>query len=206
VRLSASSHALQQLCSSRISSALLLRSVAAAAQAEAEAAAAAPVFCWVTPPPEHNSMKALHWLLQQPAITAAMINQCSQQLLAIPCVPLAAAEALVRAGLRVRITAQQLVARAYECCEGLEVWVAAFSKAGVPLQEWAAVLPTELQLVCCRRSLRNQVGPAAVVWQWASLELSYVTVLHVSRLVLLVSCSWHTCRSCHVLFLMGSGH
>ncbi|WIA15684.1 hypothetical protein OEZ85_002309 [Tetradesmus obliquus] len=74
-----------------------------------------------------------------------MINQCSQQLLAIPGVPLAAAEALVQAGLRVQITGQQLVASAYECFEGLGVWVEAFSAAGVPLAHWAAELPAELR-------------------------------------------------------------
>jgi hypothetical protein len=41
---------------------------------------------------------ALQWLLRQPEITALTVNQCGQQLLAIPCVPLAAAEVLVVAG------------------------------------------------------------------------------------------------------------
>uniref|UniRef100_A0A383VTJ7 Uncharacterized protein n=1 Tax=Tetradesmus obliquus TaxID=3088 RepID=A0A383VTJ7_TETOB len=94
-------------------------------------------------------MKALRWLLRQPAVTAAMINQCSQQLLAIPGVPLAAAEALVRAGLRLQITAQQLVARAHEGFYGFAVWVEAFTAAAVPLEEWAADLPAELRHVCC---------------------------------------------------------
>jgi hypothetical protein len=159
-RLWSSSRALQQLCRSLLSSALLLRSVAAAAaQAEAEAAAAAladeaaalvdkaavAAAAAAGPAIECSSMKALRWLLHQPTVTAAMINQCSQQPLAIPCVPLAAAVALVRAGLRVQITAQQLVAAAYECFEGSEVWVAAFVHVWVPLQEWAADLPIELQ-------------------------------------------------------------
>uniref|UniRef100_A0A383VTW8 Uncharacterized protein n=1 Tax=Tetradesmus obliquus TaxID=3088 RepID=A0A383VTW8_TETOB len=123
--------------SSLLSGALLVRSVAAAAQAATAAALeAAPA-----PPPaaaatdEVDNMQALRWLLRQPAVTAAMINQCGQQLLAIPGVPLAAAEALVRAGLRVQITAQQLVDRAYACFEGFEVWVEAFSAAGVPPEE-----------------------------------------------------------------------
>jgi hypothetical protein len=166
VRLWASSRALQQLCSSRISSALLLRSVEAVVQAEAAAAAATPNFSRIAPA-EGNSMNAFEWLLrqQEPEVTTAMINQCSQQLLAIPRVPLAAAEALVRAGLRVQITPQQLVVRAYECFEGFEVWVAAFDAVEVPLQQWATDLPVELRLVCCRREVSNQVRPAAVVLQ-----------------------------------------
>uniref|UniRef100_A0A383VX03 Uncharacterized protein n=1 Tax=Tetradesmus obliquus TaxID=3088 RepID=A0A383VX03_TETOB len=78
-----------------------------------------------------------------------MINQCSQQLLAIPGVPLAAAKALVQRGLRVQITAQELVAAAYACSDSFRVWVEAFSAAAVPLEEWAADLPAELRLVCC---------------------------------------------------------
>ncbi|WIA22306.1 hypothetical protein OEZ85_004622 [Tetradesmus obliquus] len=77
-----------------------------------------------------------------------MINKCSQQLLAILGVPLAAAKALVRAGLRVQITSQQLVARAYKGFEGLGVWLEAFSAAGVPLVAWTAELPAELRPVC----------------------------------------------------------
>jgi hypothetical protein len=69
---------------------------------------------------------ALQWLLLQPGITALMVNQCGQQLLAIPCVPLAAAKALVAAGLRMQITGQQLVQAAYSCVEGLEVWGGSF--------------------------------------------------------------------------------
>ncbi|WIA15685.1 hypothetical protein OEZ85_002310 [Tetradesmus obliquus] len=80
-----------------------------------------------------------------------MVNQCSQQLLAIPGVPLAAAEALVGAGLRVQVTGQQLVAAAYKCFDWLGVWVQAFSAAGVPLEEWAADLPAELRQMCCWR-------------------------------------------------------
>lgn len=74
-----------------------------------------------------------------------MINQCSQQLLAIPGVPLAAAKAVVRAGLRVQIQGLQLVVRAIDDLEGLGVWVAAFTLAGVPLEEWAADLPAYLR-------------------------------------------------------------
>uniref|UniRef100_A0A383W0H1 Uncharacterized protein n=1 Tax=Tetradesmus obliquus TaxID=3088 RepID=A0A383W0H1_TETOB len=134
-RLWASSRALQQLVSSRLSSALLLRSVAATAQAAAAG----------------EDMHALRWLLRQPAVTPAMINQCSQQLLAIPGVPLAAAEALVGAGLQVQVTGQQLVAAAYKCFDWLGVWVQAVSAAGVPLEEWAADLPAELRQMCCWR-------------------------------------------------------
>ncbi|WIA35786.1 hypothetical protein OEZ86_004175 [Tetradesmus obliquus] len=94
-------------------------------------------------------MRALRWLLRQPAVTAAMINQCSQQLLAIPGVPYAAAEALVAAGLRAQITAQQLLARAYEHYEWVGVWADAFAAAGVPLQEWAAGIPADLRGLCC---------------------------------------------------------
>jgi hypothetical protein len=92
---------------------------------------------------------ALQWLLRQPAITAQMVNKCAQQLLAICCVPLAAAEALVAAGLRMQITGQQLVEAAYSCVAGLDVWVAAFDSAGVPRQEWAANLPLGMRHLCC---------------------------------------------------------
>ncbi|WIA15655.1 hypothetical protein OEZ85_002281 [Tetradesmus obliquus] len=78
-----------------------------------------------------------------------MINQCSQQLLAIPGVPYAAAEALVAAGLRAQITAQQLLALAYEHYEWVGVWADAFAAAGVPLQEWAAGIPADLRGLCC---------------------------------------------------------
>jgi hypothetical protein len=165
VRLWASSRVLQQLCSSRVSCALLVRSLAAVAPAEVAAAATAG------PADECNGMQALRWLLRHSAVTAAAINQCSQQLLAIPRVPFAAAEALVRAGLRVQITAQQLVACAYECFEGFEVWVVAFCIAGVPLQEWAADLPEEMRLLCCGRPvselLGDQVGAEAAILHWA---------------------------------------
>uniref|UniRef100_A0A383W240 Uncharacterized protein n=1 Tax=Tetradesmus obliquus TaxID=3088 RepID=A0A383W240_TETOB len=112
--------------------------------AAAAAAAAAPAATGPT------SLQALRWLLRQPAVTAATINQCGQQLLDIPGVPLAAAEAVVRAGLRVQITGLQLVVRAIDDSEGLGVWVAAFTLAGVPLEEWAAAdLPAYLRQVCC---------------------------------------------------------
>ncbi|WIA08620.1 hypothetical protein OEZ85_008049 [Tetradesmus obliquus] len=58
-------------------------------------------------------------------------------------------EALVRAGLWLRITAQQLVARTHEGFYGFAVWVEAFTAAAVPLEEWAADLPAELRHVCC---------------------------------------------------------
>uniref|UniRef100_A0A383VVR9 Uncharacterized protein n=1 Tax=Tetradesmus obliquus TaxID=3088 RepID=A0A383VVR9_TETOB len=141
LRLWASSRPLQQLVSSRISGSLLLRSVAAVAQQ----AAAADCDDYDA---DYSSMKALHSLLRRPETSADVINQCSQQLLAIPGVPLAAAKALVAAGLRVQVTGQQLVERAYLCFEGLGVWVEAFSAAGVPLAEWAAELPAELLMVC----------------------------------------------------------
>jgi hypothetical protein len=102
-------------------------------------------------------MAALGWLLCQPGITAQTINKCRQQLLAIPCVPLAAAKALIAAGLRMQITGQQLVEAAYSCMEGLEVWVAAFASAGVPRQEWAADLAPGMRHVCCYRYLPKQV-------------------------------------------------
>jgi hypothetical protein len=80
-RLWCSSRALQQLCTSRLDSSVLVRSVAAVAQAAVDAAAAAP-----GPPPTlgraaaapvqaWKSMEALHWLLRQPAVTAGMIMQ-----------------------------------------------------------------------------------------------------------------------------------
>jgi hypothetical protein len=91
---------------------------------------------------------ALQWLLRQPGIAAMTVNQCAQQLLAIPSVPRAAAQALVAAGLRMQITGQHLVQAAYSCVEGLEVWVAAFDSAGVPQQEWAADLPLGMRHIC----------------------------------------------------------
>jgi hypothetical protein len=103
----------------------------------------------------HDSVAALRWLLWQPGITPLMVNQCAEQLLGIPCVPLAAAQALVVAGLRVQITGQQLVQAAYSCVEGLEV--AAFDSLGVPQQEWAADLPLGMRDVCCFRVVRLQV-------------------------------------------------
>jgi hypothetical protein len=142
-RLWCSSRALQQLCSARLSSAVLVRSVEAAAAAAADAAGSAAADA-AGPAAEEarNSMAALRWLLRQPGITALTVNQCAQQLLAIRCVPLAAAQALVAAGLRMQITGQQLVQAAYSCVEGLKVWVAAFDSAGLPQQEWAADLPS----------------------------------------------------------------
>ncbi|WIA15590.1 hypothetical protein OEZ85_002217 [Tetradesmus obliquus] len=122
VRLWTSSRTLQQLCRPQLSGELLVRSVAAA-EAAAAAAAEADAFGDVGGGFDKcNSMKSLRWLLRQPDITAAVINQHSKQLLAIPGVPLAAAVALVRAGLRVQITGQQ---------------------------EWAADLPAELRRLCC---------------------------------------------------------
>jgi hypothetical protein len=152
-RLWCSSRSLQQLCSPLLSSAVLVRSVEAAAAAAAVIAGAA------APPAAeaHNSLAALQWLLRQPRITAATVSQCAQQLLAIPCVPLAAAQALVAAGLRMQITGQQLVQAAYSCVEGLEVWVAAFDSAGVPHQEWAADLPLGMLHMCCGRKVPQQV-------------------------------------------------
>jgi hypothetical protein len=132
---------------------VLVRSVeAAAADAAADPAAGA---C--------NSVAALQWLLRQPGITAPAVNRCAQQLLAIRCVPFAAARALVEAGLRMQITWQQLVQAAYSCVEGLEVWVAAFDSAGVPQQEWAADMPPGMVHVCCTRQ-----GPQLVRAQHVS--------------------------------------
>jgi hypothetical protein len=146
-RLWCSSRSLQQLCSARLSSAVLVRSVAAAA-AGLEAAPAAA---------EDRSMVSLQWLLRQPELTAMTVNQCRQQLLGIRCVPSAAAEALVAAGLRMQITGQQLVEAAYSCVEGLDVWVAAFDSAAVPQQEWAADLPLGMRHMCCGRQVPQQV-------------------------------------------------
>jgi hypothetical protein len=159
VRLRCSSRALQQLCSARLSSAVLVRSVkAAAVAADAAVADAAVADAADTAAPEDcNSVVALRWLLRQPGITALTVNQCVQQLLAIPCVPLAAAQALVAAGLRMQITGQQLVQAAYSCVEGLEVWVAAFVSARVPQQEWAAALPLGMVHMCCFREPPDQV-------------------------------------------------
>uniref|UniRef100_A0A383WC66 Fanconi Anaemia group E protein C-terminal domain-containing protein n=1 Tax=Tetradesmus obliquus TaxID=3088 RepID=A0A383WC66_TETOB len=157
VRLRASSLALQQLCSSRLSSALLVRSVAAAAQAAA-APAAAPAAAAPAAADKRNSIQALQWLLRQPSVTVAMVNHCSQQLLAIPGVPLAAAYALVWAGLHVQITGQQLLVRAFEGFEGLDVWVQALSNARVPLEGWAADLPAELRRVCCCDRLEGPIN------------------------------------------------
>jgi hypothetical protein len=156
VRLWCSSRVLQHQCSSLLGSAVLVRSVKATAAAAAEASrpwqpAAA------TTAKERNSVAALQWLLHQPGITAVTLNQCGQQLLVVHCVPLAAAKALVAAGLRMQITGQQLVQAAYSCVEGLEVWVAAFDSAGVPQQEWAADLPLGMQHVCCFRKVPQQV-------------------------------------------------
>ncbi|WIA15686.1 hypothetical protein OEZ85_002311 [Tetradesmus obliquus] len=206
-RLWASSRALQQLIGSRLSRALLVRSVAAAAQAAAATAATYPVpeialdfksesqfdelETW--PAGELTNVKALHWLLCQPAVTAATINQCSQQLLAIPGVPYAAAEALVRAGLRVQITGQQLVARAYEGFQRFEVWVEAFSAVWprVPLEEWAADLLAELRRVCCCQSIAvTDQLPAAAVEALLRLALQLcgreLTAEQVARLLALL--------------------
>jgi hypothetical protein len=164
VRLWCSSRALQQLCGALLSSAVLVRSVeASAADAVAAAADIAAADPDAAPPAaeERNSMAALCWLLRQPQITALMVNQCRQQLLAIPNMPLAAAQALVAAGLRMQITGQQLVQAAYSCVQGLEVWVAAFDSAWVPQQEWAADLPLGMQHVCCHREV-----PMQVCWQF----------------------------------------
>jgi hypothetical protein len=109
VRLWCSRRALQQLCSSRLSSAVLVRSVTAAAVA-ADAAVTDAADTAAPAAEERNSVAALRWLLRQAGITAVTVNQCAQQLLAIPCVPLAAAQALVAAGLRMQITGQQGVA------------------------------------------------------------------------------------------------
>jgi hypothetical protein len=160
-RLWCSSRSLQQLCIPLLSSAVLVRSVEAAAHSAAAAQAAGAL----------NSVAALQWLLRQPGITALTVNQCARQLLAIPCVPLAAAQALVAAGLRMQITGQQLVPAAYSCVEGLEVWVAAFDSAGVPQQEWAADLPLGMQHVCCRREVPDQVCV-----QLASCQSCYTAV------------------------------
>jgi hypothetical protein len=154
-RLWCSSRALQQPCSARLNSAVLVRSVKAAAAAAATAAAATTDAAGPAAPAaaeERSSVAALQWLLRQPEITVLTVNQCKQQLLAIPCVPLAAAEALVVAGVRVQITGQQLVDAAYSCVERLEVWVAAFDSARVPQQDWAADLPQGMRHLCCCRS------------------------------------------------------
>jgi hypothetical protein len=143
-RLWCSSRSLQQLCIARLSSAVLVRSVQAVAAAAADTQ-------------NGNSMAALQWLLRQPGITLLTVNQCGHQLLAIPCVPPAAAKALVAAGLRMQITGRQLVQAAYSCVEGLEVWVAAFDSAGVPHQEWAADLPLGMVHLCCGRKVPKQV-------------------------------------------------
>jgi hypothetical protein len=165
-RLCCSSRALQQLCSPLLSRVVLVRSVEAAAAAAADAAGPAAE--------AGNSMAALRWLLRQPQITALTVNQCGQQLLAIPCVPLAAAQALVAAGLRVQLTGQQLVQAANSCLEGLEVWVAAFDSAGVPQQEWAADLPMGMVHMCCRRRVPKQVCVLLVFRSSASAVQSSV--------------------------------
>jgi hypothetical protein len=116
-------------------------------------------------------VNGLQWLLHQPGITALTVNQCRQQLLAIRCVPLAAAQALVAAGLRMQITGQQLVQAAHSCVEGLEVWVEAFDSAGVPQQEWAADLPLGMQHVCCFRKVPKQVC-AVCVHQHSAVQSS----------------------------------
>jgi hypothetical protein len=160
VRLWCSSKALQQLCCALPGSAVLVRSVEAAAAEAADAAAAAADAAAPGAAPageERNSVAALRWLLHQPGITAQTVNQCRQQLLAIPCVPLAAAKALVAAGLRMQITGQQLTEAAYSCVEGLEVWVAAFDSAGVPQQEWAADLSLGMRHVCFQYRVPKQV-------------------------------------------------
>uniref|UniRef100_A0A383VLE0 Uncharacterized protein n=1 Tax=Tetradesmus obliquus TaxID=3088 RepID=A0A383VLE0_TETOB len=168
-RLRVGSRSLQQLCSKRISAALLLRSVAATAQAAAPALPAAPAPSVITPdfvnfikppPPlagEGNSIKALRWLLRQPAVTAAMLKKCSQQLLQIPGVPLAAAETLVAAGIRGQVTLQRLAAGAYNGYDGPVAWALAFADAGVPLQEWAAGLPAELRTIACGGNLTEEM-------------------------------------------------
>jgi hypothetical protein len=109
------------------------------------------------------ALQSLQWLLRQPGITALTVNQCAQQLLAIRCAPLAAAQALVAAGLRMQITRQQLVQAAYSCVEGLEVWVAAFDSAGVPQREWAADLPLGMRHMCCGRQVPQQVSVQLVL-------------------------------------------
>lgn len=169
-RLWTGSRSLQQLCGSRLSSALLVRSVAAAARAANDGSNSMQALRWLLREPKaaaaaaaadhvRKRMRVQRWQPRQPKVTAAMINKCSQQLLAILCVPLAAAKALVRAGLRVQITSQQLVARAYKGFEGLGVWLEAFSAAGVPLVAWTAELPAELRPVCRGSSaFSDQVG------------------------------------------------
>jgi hypothetical protein len=140
--LQASSHTLKQVCSSGIRSALLLRSVTAA--------------CTATDGSKTASA-ALLWLLQQPAMTAASINAVSMQLLAIPCVPLAAAEALVRAGLRTQLTSDQLVTAAVAGAASCHVWLAAYVSIGVPRDKWAAALSTAMEDACLGCLLTKQV-------------------------------------------------
>jgi hypothetical protein len=174
VRLWCSSRSLQQLCSARLNSAVLVRSVEAAAAA----ASAAAVIAGAAAAPsaeERYSMVALQWLLRQPGMTLLMVNQCAQQLPAIPCVPLAAAHALVAAGLRMQITGQQLAQAAYSCVEGLEVWVAAFDSAGVPQQEWAADLPLGMVHMCCSGRVPKQVCVQLVFTSFTSLTFTSST-------------------------------
>uniref|UniRef100_A0A383W0J9 Uncharacterized protein n=1 Tax=Tetradesmus obliquus TaxID=3088 RepID=A0A383W0J9_TETOB len=119
------------------------------------------------PAGELTTVKALRWLLRQPAVTPATINQCSQQLLAIPAVPLAAAEALVRAGLRVQITGQQLVASAYEGFQRFEV-VLGLSPARI-----ADALAVALNVAAWRTSSyyrnSNHICRCRICHRWGSM-------------------------------------
>uniref|UniRef100_A0A383W0I1 Uncharacterized protein n=1 Tax=Tetradesmus obliquus TaxID=3088 RepID=A0A383W0I1_TETOB len=162
VCLCASSRAVQQRCSAALSSApalsaLLLRSVAATAGYGSS-----------------RAITALHWLLQQPTMRAAKVNLVSDQLLLLPRVPLAAAEALVRSGLRMQITPQQLAAAAAAGAEGCGVWLGAHHNMLVPRQIWGAALPMHVENACLRHPLPQ--------WQVRPLELPPLLAVAVAAL------------------------
>ncbi|WIA35930.1 hypothetical protein OEZ86_004309 [Tetradesmus obliquus] len=149
-----------------------------------------------------HSYKAGHWtqLQKKPDITAAVVNQRSQQLLAIPGVPLAAAVAAVRAGLRVQITGQQVLERAYNCFDGFGVWAAAFDAAEVPLEEWAADVPAELRRLCCCDTNNDDADSDANETSLSSLPPQLVRDLSPGRATDLLVVAFNVAAHMHIRY------
>jgi hypothetical protein len=96
--------------------------------------------------------------------------------------------------MQAQITAQQLVARAYNCDDALHGFAEAFITRRAPLRKWAAKLPGELRQLCCHEHLSHEVGAAAVSLRscirnhrGASRSVSR-NIVHVTQLMLLISC------------------
>jgi hypothetical protein len=113
--------------------------------AETAAAAAAAAAQSLAPTAAARRLKPLLWLLYvAPTVASSAMTDSAvlHRLLMLPAVPLAAAQQVVAAG--VRIPYAQLLAAANSMAAGVEVWVQAQHSLGI-----AADLPAAAVAICC---------------------------------------------------------